>query len=304
MEMRKIGPTALRSSRLVHGCMRLVGDGSAAARARGLAALEAAVEVGINHFDHADIYGRGASEALFCEFLAAHPGLRGDLIITSKCGVRRADDPQAGAPARYDLSAAHMESAVEGILTRLGLEQIDILLLHRPDYLMDPDEIAGVFARLHGAGKVAHFGVSNLSPSQLEMIRQVSPFPLVMHQVEFNLHRVAPLTDGVLDQCRRRGITPQAWCPLGAVAYPAWGSTLSPAQTERLRGELERQAGVYGSPPAGIALAWILRHPAGVLPVIGSMSPAHIRDAVAALDLAYTREDWYRLLEARQGKVP
>jgi predicted oxidoreductase len=299
-----IGPTMLQSSRVVHGCMRMVGDGSVEAKRKAFAAMEAAVECGINHFDHADIYGRGACESLFGEFLRAHDGLRERLILTSKCGVRFKGDPDEAAPARYDFSAAHIERSVEGSLSRLGIGQLDILLLHRPDFLMNPPEIAEAFTRLHQAGKVAHFGVSNFSPSQVSMLQQACPFPLVMHQVEFNIHRVAPLYNGELDQCMERNIGAQSWCPLGGVAYPAWGSTLTDEQHSVIREELESQARRYGCPPETLMLAWILFHPANIFPVIGTTNAERVREAVNALDIPYTREDWYRLLIARVGKLP
>ena len=286
---------------MVHGCMRLAGDGSADARRRGWLALEAAVEAGINHFDHADIYGRGACESLFGEFLAAHPGLRKNLILTSKCGIllpgsKDNDDDVE----RYDSSSSHIQESVDGILARLGVEQLDVLLLHRPDYLINPQEVATTFARLHESGKVAHFGVSNYSVSQVDLLQSALPFPLVMNQVEFNIERVAPLDDGVLDQCMAKGMTFQSWCPLGGVAYPAWGSTLSVDVQERIRDELARQATVYACDPTDVILAWILFHPAGILPIIGTMNADRIRQAVRALDLPYTRRDWYRLLHARR----
>ncbi len=303
MQTLPLGSSPLLSSRIVHGCMRLAGDGSANARRKGLAALEAAVAAGINHFDHADIYGGGSCERGFREFLAADSRLRERLILTSKCGIRGANDPFPGAPARYDFSAGHLLKSVDGILDRLGIAQLDILLLHRPDSLMNPEAVAGAFDQLHRSGKVAHFGVSNFSTSQVRLLQAFSDYPLIINQVEFNIHRIAPLEDGVLDQCLELGMAPQSWCPLGGVAYPAWGNTFTPEQQHCIQEELRRQAAVYGCDPSAVILAWILLHPARIFPVIGTMTAARVQACVQAIDLPYTREDWYRLLEARKGAV-
>ncbi len=295
------GPT---SSRIVHGCMRLSGDGSREAHRKAMTALETAVESGINHFDHADIYGNGSCEMLFGEFLTSNPGLRDNLIITSKCGIRSSDMPQKGDPRRYDLSASHIINSVDGSLRRLRIERLDILLLHRPDHLMDPGETAGAFERLHNAGKVSHFGVSNFSTSQVNMLLKYSSYPLLINQVEFNIHRISPLNDGILDQCIEKDISPQSWCPMGGVAYPAWGNTLTEHQTGLIHAELEAQAERYECDKSMIILAWILRHPARILPITGTMSPDRIRNAVNSVDLPYSRNDWYSLLDARAGSLP
>ena len=282
--------------------MRIVGDGSAADRERGKQAVLAAVEAGYTLFDHADIYGGGACESLFGEVLRESPGLRDKLIIASKCGIRFAGSPGPDAPVRYDFSAAYIEKSVEGSLQRLGIEQLDLLMLHRPDYLMRAHEVAATFDRLKASGKVAHFGVSNFSPSQVELLDGEVSEPLVVNQVEINIHNIRSLEDGTLDQCQRMQITPMAWCPIAGVAYPAWGNTFTAEDEARIREEIERQCGIYEVEDWVIALAWLLRHPARILPIVGSTTPARIATAKQALDVGYTREDWYRLLEARNGR--
>lgn len=304
MEQITLGNTAYRSSRLVYGCMRLAGDGSAKAKQRAFHALEAAVTAGFNHFDHADIYAHGLCETWFGEYLAAHPSLRDKLILTSKCGIRFQGDPTEDAPGRYDSSAPHIRTSVEGILKRLRIDQLDVLLLHRPDYLMDPVEVADSLSALRAEAKIAQVGLSNCAPSAFACLQQALPFPLILHQVEFNLHRLAPLYDGVLDQCLSHRITPQSWCPLGGVAYPAWNSTISDEAAQHVSTEVERQARHYACEPTDIALAWILRHPARITPLIGSTNPTRIAHAPHALTIPYTREDWYRLLIARNGPLP
>lgn len=302
MQAIELGRTGTTVSRLVYGCMRLVGDGSRDARARGKRAIHAAIDAGYTAFDHADIYGGGECERLFGETLAESPGLRDGLAIIGKCGIRFAGDPSPDAPKRYDFSPGHIVSSVEGSLARLGIEQLDVLLLHRPDYLFEPDAVARCLESLKAAGKVRHVGVSNFTPSQVELLGGVLESPLVAHQVEINLHRVAALEDGTLDQCLRLGMTPQAWSPLAGAVFEAWGNTFAADDAARIRAELDRQAAHYDTEDWLIVLAWLLRHPAGIAPIVGSTTPARIEMAVAALDIDYAREDWYRLLEARNGR--
>ena len=305
MQSVALGNTGISISRLIYGCMRIAGDGSHDARERGRRAIHAAVDAGYTAFDHADIYGGGECERLFGEVLAASPGMRDRLFIIGKCGIRFAGDPGADDPKRYDFSRAHIISSVNGSLERLGIERLDLLLLHRPDYLFDPDEVAEALSELLSTGKVGHVGVSNFTPSQVELLASSLAVPLVANQVEMNPHRTAALEDGTLDQCQRLNILPQAWSPLAGAVFEAWGNTFSAEDSARIAGELDRQAARYGVSASNIALAWLLRHPAHIAPIVGSTSPERIQDAVAALDVDYTAADWYRLLEARNGhEVP
>ena len=303
MKTTSLGTDGPLVSRLAYGCMRIAGDGSREAIDRGKRALHAAVDAGYTLFDHADIYAGGQSEALFGDVLNESPGLRDQVTILTKCGIRFAGDPDADAPGRYDFSAQYLLDSVDGSLRRLGVEQIDVLLLHRPDYLADYAEVADVFDRLSAAGKVKQFGVSNFSPSQVRLLAACTPQRLVANQVEINLHRLDALTDGTLDQCVEFGMTPQAWCPVAVVAYPAWGNTLTAGDEARIRAELDRQCERYGANATQVVLAWLLRHPAGIAPIIGSTTPERIGQATKALDIDYSREDWYRLLEARVGEA-
>jgi predicted oxidoreductase len=264
-------------------------------RDRGKRAIHAAVDAGYTLFDHADIYGGGDCETLFGEVLKESPGLRDRILVQGKCAVR-------WDPSRWDNSGEHLITITEASLTRLGIEQFDLLLVHRPDFLMDAAEVADAFARLQAAGKVAHFGVSNFSTSQFDLLQSAVAEPLLINQVEINLHRVDAFYNGVLDQCQRLQVTPQAWCPLAVVAYPAWGSTLTGEDEARIRAELDRQSGIYGVEAWLVALAWLLRHPAGISPIIGSTTPERIAAAVGALEIDYSREDWYLLLKARNGE--
>ena len=198
---------------------------------------------------------------------------------------------------------AFIRQVLSRILDRLGVEHLDVLLLHRPDYLLDPDDVASAFERLSAAGKVTHFGVSNFSPAQVRLLAAAVDRPLAAHQFELNLENIAALDDGTLDQCRELGMTPQAWSPLAGPVYRGWTRPLSDAALRRLRAELDAQASAYGVEDWHVILAWLLRHPAGIAPIIGSTSPQRIRDAARALDIDYARTDWYRLLEARPMAV-
>lgn len=293
---------SLASSRLIYGCMRICGDNSLDDRNKGKLAIRAAIESGFNHFDHADIYGAGESETLFGELLKESPELRQQMIITSKAGIRPRKHPADHAPTRYDFSKEYLLTSVDGSLQRLGIEQLDMFLLHRPDYLMNVAEVAETFAILKASGKVKAFGVSNFSASQVELLRSALSMPLVANQIEVNIHNVDSLHNGTLDQCQQHKMMPIAWCPLGGVAYSAWGNTFTIEDEQRIENELALQAEKYDCLPWQVILAWILLHPAGIFPIIGSTNPQRIAAAKLALDLDYSREDWYRLFEARNGE--
>ena len=298
MKSAPLGKTGLDASRLVYGCMRLAdGDDE-----KGLTAIRTALDAGYTHFDHADIYGRGASEALFGRFLSSNPGVRDGIVITSKCGIRFAGEPSPDSPQRYDFSADHLTAAVDGSLRRLNVEYLDVLLLHRPDYLMNADEVAAAFDALKRGGKVRYFGVSNFSASQVALVQSRVAEPLCVNQLEINLRNLEAFTNGTLEQCQRLNMTPQAWSPLSGVVHVGWGPQMSPETATRVRDEIDRQAQKYASTDWLVVLAWLLFHPAGITPIVGSTSPQRIRAAAAALALDYQRDDWYRLLEARVGE--
>ncbi len=302
MQGLNLGKSDVLSSRLVYGCMRMAGDGTQESREKGKAAVRAALEEGYTHFDHADIYGDGQCEALFSEVLRDMPGVRDRILITSKCGIRRQNTPTPGDPTRYDFSREYIAQCVEGSLARLKTDHLDLLLLHRPDYLFNAGEVAAAFDALKISGKVLHFGVSNFCPSQVSLLQSCCPMPLLVNQVQINIHALDALLDGTLDQCQEWKISPQAWCPLGGVAYPAWGNRLSKEDESRIQAEFNTQAKQYGVDPWIIMLAWLLKHPSGIFPIIGSTTPSRIAAAKQALDLPYSRENWYRLLEARTGQ--
>jgi len=296
MQTLKLSSSNITSTRLIYGCMRIAGDNSPQDRAKGKQAIQAALEVGYNHFDHADIYGGGACESLFGELLKESPSLRDSMILTSKAGIRR--DPQ-----RYDFSRNYVINSVENSLLRLNTDYLDMFLLHRPDYLFNAVDVAETFNQLKASGKVKHFGVSNFSPSQVNLLQSALDEPLLVNQIEINIHNINSFTDGTLDQCQQLGITPIAWCPLGGVVYPAWGNTFSATDEQRIETEIARQAQKYDCVPWQVILAWLLKHPANICPIIGSTTPERIVAAKQALEINYSHEDWYRLLEARNGQA-
>lgn len=288
--------STMGSSRLIYGCMRIAGDNSANDRAKGKLAIHTAIDNNYNHFDHADIYGDGECESLFGEVLKESPNLRNNIIITSKAGIRR-------NPQRYDFSSNYLTNSVENSLKRLNTDYLDLFLLHRPDYLFNAQDVAETFIQLKSSGKVKHFGVSNFSPSQVALLQSALDDPLLVNQIEINIHNISSFSDGTLDQCQQLGITPIAWCPLGGVAYPAWGNTFSTADEQRIKAELSQQALKYNCQPWQLILAWLLKHPASIYPIIGSTTAERIIVAQKSQELDYSHIDWYRLLEARNGQA-
>ena len=301
METLKLGKSDLESSRLVYGCMRIMGDNSTDSRAKARQAIRSAYEAGFTHFDHADIYGDGECEVVFSEVLKENPELRDNIIITSKCGIQKKDRPNPGDPPRYNFSKNHIIEGVEGSLTRLGIDTLDVFLLHRPDYLFQAEEVAGTLQSLQDTGKVRYVGVSNFRPSQLSLLQSFCDMPLIMNQVAINIQDISTLLDGTLDQCQELQITPEAFCPMGGLVYP-FGTPFTEDDKARLQTEFDLQAKKYNVEKTVILLAWLLKHPAKIVPIIGSTKPKRIIMSVQALDVAYSREDWYRLLEARNGR--
>lgn len=307
---RDIGP-------LVYGCMALGGDWNGgpvteADIAQAHAAVEAALDIGVTLFDHADIYRRGKAEAVFGELLKRDAGLRAKVRLQSKCGIRFADDVNVG---RFDLSAEYIEHSVNGSLQRLGVEHLDILLLHRPDALMEPAEVAHAFGRLKAAGKVRHLGVSNMHAGQMRWLQTALAEPLVANQLELSLAKLDAIDAGTTFN------DPQATTRPGAIA---WAGTLEYAQRHGVQlqawGSLAqgRFSDPTGSPAAkavheiaeahsttanAVLLAWLLRHPAGIQPVIGSGNAERIRACADATRITLSREEWYRLYVVARGQA-
>ncbi len=306
-----IGVSHLTSSRLAYGCWRVAGTWNPAEvtpenREAGIRAITAAYEAGYTLFDTADIYCRGESERILGATLKSVAGMREKIIIATKCGIRFAGEPTPASPQRYDFSAEHIERSVEGSLTRMQIEHIDLLLLHRPDYLAEPEEIARAFSNLKTQGKVRFFGVSNFRPLLVTALQAACPMPMIVHQVEISLAKLDAFTDGTLDQCLIERITPMAWSPLAAGLIGGGATRLLPSQQtykpELFRNVLEEVARNRETTPVVIALAWLLKHPARIQPVIGTIKPERIREAVRATEIDLNREEWYRLLLAARGE--
>lgn len=299
------------SSRLAYGLWRVAGTWNPAEitperRAAGRRAVLAACEAGYTLFDAADIYCGGEAERIFGAVLKEIPGLRERVLIATKGGIRPAGDPHPDSPARYDFSADHITRACEGSLKRLGIETIDVYMLHRPDYLADPEEVARAFSQLKDAGKVRYFGVSNFRPTLVTALQAVCPMPLVVHQVEISLAKLEAFTDGTLDQCLIERLTPMAWSPLAAGLLASGARDLLPSQKlyrpEKVLPVLDAVAQARGATRITVALAWLLQHPSRIQPIIGSINPDRIREAAQAPALELTRDEWYRLLIAARGE--
>jgi len=282
------------------------GEVDAARAATARAALLAAHEAGYTFFDHADIYCRGHCETLHGHLLKEQPRLRDGIILATKCGIRRPGEPAPDSPHRYDFSAEWIERSVNGSLERLQTDRIDVLHLHRPDFLADPDEVALAFTRLREAGKVLHFAVSNCRPTLLDALQRACPMPLIANQIELHPGRLEPFIDGTLDQCLEKRITPLAWAPLGRGLYAEGGrvdpvSPRAARDTELLR-VLDATAEAHGVSRTVITLTWLMRHPSHIVPVVGSTNPGRIAEATRADAIELSREEWYRVLLASRGE--
>lgn len=324
MQTLTLPSTSLTVSRIACGCMGLGGawddvpllDDVAGCAER---LVRTAVDAGITLFDHADIYARGKSEEAFGRVLAGTPSLRDRVVLQSKCGIRFADDPTPGAPARYDFSRRHIVASVEGSLRRLRTDRLDLLLLHRPDPLVEPEEVAAAFAALHEGGKVRCFGVSNHTAAQMALLQAHVDQRLLVNQLQLSLWHLALIDDGVvanradaphagaagtLDECRRLGVLVQAYSPLGKGRHLGEHAPAE-ARGHALRRTLDHLAVEQGVSREAIAVAWLLRHPAGLQPIVGTTRPDRLRACCEADRVVLSRESWYQLFTAaRGGPVP
>ena len=296
---------------MAYGCWRIAGtwnpaEVTAGSQAAGRKAVLVAYEAGFTLFDQADIYCHGETEKILGKVLKEISGMRERLVIATKCGIRMAGEPKPDSPYRYDFSADYITHSCEQSLKRLGVETIDLYQLHRPDYLMDPQEVAKAFERLKSAGKVREFGVSNFGPSQVTALQSACPMKLVVNQVEISLAKLSALDDGTLDQCLAEKIVPMAWSPLAGGKLGDGATKLLPSQkayqTRKVNAVIDKIAKAHGITRTTIALAWLLKHPSGIIPIVGSTDPENIREAARAAEIALSREEWYRLLDAARGE--
>ena len=270
--------------------------------------VDTALENGINFFDHADIYGKGRCEELFGQVLT--PSLREKIILQSKCSIRPG--------IAFDFSKEHILNSVDGILKRLNTEYLDILLLHRPDALMEPEEVADAFRILKESGKVRHFGVSNQTPMQMELLSKYCDEPLLINQLQFSIAHCPMINSGinanmyndsginrdggVLEYCRLKDITIQAWSPFQYGMFE--GVFLGNEKFAELNKVIDNLAEKYNVTNSAIAVAWILRHPAGIQTIVGTTNKDRIAQISKASEIRLTREEWYALYMAAGNKLP
>jgi len=311
MKQIQLPGSELRCSRLAYGCWRIIAAGKAVEvtperEDDARRAILAAADNGYTLFDHADIYSDGLAEWVFGRLLRDQKGLRDRILIASKCGIRKAGEPQPHAPYRYDLSAEHIIASCEASLQRLQTDRIDLYQLHRPDFLTRPEEVAAAFSRLKEQGKVREFGLSNAPPAFFDLLQKWCPFKLIVNQVEISLLRLDYFRNGTMEHCMSAGITPLAWSPLaaGRLAFGGAIDLNEPGHARRikLRDAVDAVARERDVSRGVIALAWLLKHPSGIVPIIGSADPKNIRDLTQADGLELTREEWYQLLEAGLGE--
>ncbi len=314
MKSIKLGKSSLCVSHIAYGCWRIAGTWDSSrvtpqARASGVQALITAHEAGYTFYDLADIYCDNVSEEIFGQALRKVKGLQHNAIIATKCGIRAPNTPTPGTPYRYDFSSEYIIKSCEGSLKRLGIDCIDVYQMHRPDYLMDPSEIAKAFAKLKKSGKVKHFGVSNFKPSQIAMLQSTLKQPLLVNQVEISLSQLESFENGTLDHCIMEKITPMAWSPLGGGHLGNGPKKVLPTQegyrAGRIRRALDKLAREFGVNRRIIAIAWLLRHPAGIVPIVGTTQSARIQELSQAGEINLSRENWYTLLTAaRKNDLP
>ena len=291
-----LGNSGLSVAPLGWGMWRFADPAEASPRER----VEAALEAGCTLFDTADVYGYrggsgfGTAETLLGAVLREAPRLRDSLVLATKAGLT--------PPVPYDSSARHLVAACDASLERLGVEYIDLFQIHRPDLLAHPGEVAEALERLRRAGKIRAAGVSNYSAAQFEALATHLPFALASVQNELSALAIEGLSDGTLDAAMRRGTAAIAWSPLaqGRLAAPPGEPSVS-VRTDRVIAALEVIARRDGTSRAAVAYAWVMAHPARPVPLIGSQSPARIREARNAYAVHLTREDWYRILVAARG---
>ncbi|HEO5935232.1 TPA: aldo/keto reductase [Streptococcus agalactiae] len=303
--LQNIGQTGIQATRIALGCMRMSDlEGKQAEEVVGTA-----LDLGINFFDHADIYGGGLSELRFRDAIKHLNVNRDKMIIQSKCGIRE---------GYFDFSKEYILSSVDGILERLGTEYLDFLILHRPDVLVEPEEVAEAFTKLRAEGKVKHFGVSNQNRFQMELLQSYFDEPLAVNQLQLspahtpmfdaglnvNMLNKASIEhdDGIVDYCRLKRVTIQAWSPFQIDL--SRGLFVNHPDYKELNETIAKLAKNYNVSSEAIVIAWILRHPAQIQAIVGSMNPSRLKAIDKANDIALTREEWYDIYRSAGNILP
>ena len=305
MRRLKLGHGQLCASEISLGCMRI--NSLETKEAERL--INTAIDEGIDFFDHADIYGGGKSEEVFSKAVGMSSSKRDRLIIQSKCGIRK---------NQYDFSKEHILNSVDGILKRLNTEYLDILALHRPDTLMEPEEVAEAFDQLHISGKVRYFGVSNFNPMQIELLNKYLKHKIIINQLQLSLTNTGMIDSGfnvntkfetsidrdgsILEYCRLKDITIQAWSPFQYGFFE--GVFLGSDKYTDINKKINELSEKYNVSDAAIAIAWILRHPAKIQPILGTTNADRLKSICKASQVDMSRTEWYELYLAAGNKLP
>lgn len=305
MRTMKLGTSPLEVPVVAVGCMRI----NSLNKTEAERFVQAALEEGANFFDHADIYGNGECEEIFADAIHMNEDIREKIILQSKCGIRK---------GMFDFSKEHILESVDGILKRLKTDYIDVLLLHRPDALVEPEEVAEAFDILENSGKVRHFGVSNQKPMQIELLQKSVKQPLVANQLQLSITNANMISNGInvnmenhsainrdgsiLDYCRLNDITIQPWSPFQFGFFE--GVFLGNEKFPELNQKIDEIAEKYEVSNTTIAIAWLLRHPANMQPVIGTMNIDRLKDCCKASKVHLTREEWYSIYRAAGNVLP
>ncbi|UIO40189.1 aldo/keto reductase [Brevibacillus brevis] len=300
-----LGTSTLEVPVIAIGCMRI----GSLDKLQAERFVQTALEEGANFFDHADIYGKGSCEEVFAEAIQMSPSVRERILLQSKCGIR---------PGMFDFSKEHILNAVDGILKRLKTEYLDVLLLHRPDTLVEPEEVAEAFDLLESTGKVHHFGVSNQNPMQIQLLHKYVKQSIVANQLQLSIMNATMISQGfnvnmesnsavnrdgsVLDFCRLHDITIQPWSPFQHGFFE--GSFLGNEKFPELNKKVDEIAARYEVSNTTIAIAWLLRHPANMQPVIGTTNIDRMKDCVKAAHIRLTREEWYDIYRSAGNVLP
>ncbi|MDD6265599.1 MAG: aldo/keto reductase [Clostridia bacterium] len=312
MNSVRIGQSNIEASRIALGCMRI--NNLNIDEAEHL--IKSALELGINFFDHADIYAYGYSEELFGRVIKNNPLLREKMFIQSKCGIIRRSDVSSNIA--FDFSEKHIIEAVDGSLSRLNTEYLDVLLLHRPDALVEPEEVASAFEKLKSQGKVKNFGVSNQTPMQIELLKKYVKVPLIANQLQLNVVECGMINQGlntnmrnaqsfmhdgsIMEYSRINNMTIQAWSPLQVGLFE--GTYIDNPDYAELNDSLQSLADKYNVTKTAIAIAWILRHPAKCQVIVGTTKYSHLLDLCSADSITLTKEEWYDLYKSAGHPLP
>ena len=304
MKNIKIGNT-FDASAISLGCMRMGGLDEKSVDA----IMDTAIENGVNFFDHADIYGQGNAEKVFGDYLKRHSGKREKMIIQTKCAIH---------DGQFDFSKEHILKSVDGSLSRLGVDYVDVLLLHRPDTLMEPEEVAEAFDKLEASGKVRNFGVSNQNMMQMELLKTAVKQPLIINPLQFSVTEAGMVTSGMnvnmknaesvmhdgsfLEYSRIKNITIQTWSPFQYGFFE--GNFVDDDKFPELNEKLAEIGEKYSLTKTGVAAAWILRHPANMQLIAGTMNPVHLREICKAADVSISRSEWYEIYRAAGHMLP